>query len=125
MSPLTLDVTAPASAPVAAPDSSVRVWPTFDHQIGMTEARELIGRWKRTNPDQKSSAAVTRVALDRILAQDGCSGVRMYFALLPDMTMTLVAVGVDEFGNDMDEGELAEKLFQCPPFCPMDSALDS
>ena len=112
-------------SPVVAPDSTERVWPTYDHEIGLTEAREMIGRWKRANPEKAGAGAMTRVGLDRLLAQKGCLGVRFYYGLNPDNTMSLIAVGVDEFGNDMDEGELAERIFPCPPYCPMDSALDS
>lgn len=111
--------------PAVEVDSTQRVWPTYDHDIGLTEAREMIGRWKRANPALPSAAAITRVGLDRVLAQKGCAGVRAYYALNDEMAMTLVYVGVDEFGNDMDDGELAERVFSCPPFCPMDSALDS
>lgn len=112
-------------SPAVTPDSTERVWPTYDHEIGMTEARDLIGRWKRANPAQASAGAMTRVALDRILAQEGCHGVRVYYGLNPDGTMALIAVGVDELGNDMDEGALAERTFPCPPFCAIGSALDS
>jgi len=111
--------------PAVEVDSTQRVWPTYDHDIGLTEAREMIGRWKRANPEQVSAGAITRVGLERVLGQDGCVGVRAYYALNEQQIMTLVFVGVDEFGNDMDDGELAEKIFACPPFCPMDSALDS
>lgn len=110
---------------VSEPDSTERVWPTYDHDIGLTEARDMISRFKRANPGKASGGAMTRVALDRILAQNGCAGVRMYYGLNPDMTMSLVLVGVDEHMNDMDEGELAERIFPCPPYCPIDSALDS
>ena len=106
-------------------DSTQRVWPTYDHDIGLTEAREKIGRWKRANPGQPSAVAITKVGLDRVLQQPGCVGARAYYAMNDDMTVTLVFVGVDEFGNDMDEGELADKLYPCPPFCAIDSALDS
>ena len=112
-------------APEVEVDPSVRVWPTFDHQIGMTEAREIIGRWKRAHPDKISASMFTRVGLDRVLNQQGCFGARMYYGLTPENIMTLVIVGVDEYGNDMDEGELAELSFPCPTYCPMDSALDS
>ena len=106
-------------------DSTQRVWPTYDHDIGLTEAREMIGRWKRANPAMGAASATTKVALERILGQDGCVGVRAYFALDASQAMTLVYVGVDESGNDMDDGELAERTFLCPPFCAIDSALDS
>lgn len=106
-------------------DPSERVWPTFNHEIGMTEAREMIARWKRANPAQKSAGAMTRVGLERLLNQQGCMGVRAYYALTAEGNLTLVLVGVDDAGNDMDEGSLVEKVFECPPFCPMGSALDS
>ena len=111
--------------PVVEPVSTDRVWPTYDHQIGMSEAREMIQRFRRANPGQKTAGAMTRVGLERVLGQKGCTGLRFYYAMNPDMTMSLVVVGVDEFGNDMDEGELAERVFGCPPYCPMGSALDS
>jgi hypothetical protein len=107
-------------------ETPARTWdPTFAHEIGMTEARELIGRYKRANPGARSASMFTRVPLDEILAQKGCMGVRMYYGMNPDGTMTLVAVGVDAQGNDQDEGRIAEWTYPCPPFCPMDSALDS
>ena len=111
--------------PVAEPDSTQRVWPTYDHEIGLTEAREKIARFKRANPGKASAGAITRVGLERVLNQKGCTGVRAYYGLNPDNTMTLVFVGVVEFGNDMDYGELADRILHCPPFCAMDSALDS
>jgi len=119
------DKDAVATPVIAEPDSTQRVWPTYDHDIGLTEAREMIARFKRANPGKASAGAMTKVALDRLLIQDGCAGVRMYYSLNPDMTMALVLVGVDEYGNDMDEGELAERVMPCPPFCAINSALDS
>ena len=109
---------------VAEPETTVKAWPTYDHAISLEDARDLIARWRRANPDKRAAGAFTRVPLDRILAQKGCCGIRAHFAMNPDETMTLVLVGTDEFGNDMDTGYLAEQVFPCPPFCPMDSALD-
>jgi len=114
-----------AGTTVAEPVSTPKVWPTYDHAIPLEEARDLIARFRRANPDKRTAGAFTRVPLDRILAQKGCAGIRAYFAMNPDETMTLVLVGTDEAGNDIDSGYLAEQVFPCPPFCPMDSALDS
>jgi len=112
-------------SPEVEVDPSERVWPTFNHEIGLTEAREQIGRYKRANPGSISASAFTRVAFERILGQEGCAGIRAYYALRPDGIPTLVLVGVDEFGNDMDDGELSEETWPCPPICPIGSALDS
>lgn len=100
-------------------------WTTFTHEIDLTEARELIGRHKRENPGSISAVAFGLKAFERILSQKGCVGIRCYFGLKADGLPTLVLVGLDEFGNDMDEGELAEYATPCPPICPMDSLLDS
>ena len=113
------------ATPVAEPETTERVWPTFDHDIGLTEARNMIGRHRRANPGCIGASAFTKVALDRVLLQEGCVGVRMYFGLNEDGTPSLILVGVDVFGNDLDDGELVERGFPCPPFCPTDSALDS
>ena len=64
-----------------------------------------------------------RRALDRILKQDGCSGVRCYFAQKADESWTLVLVGVDEKGKDMAKGEIAEEAQPCPPICDPESPL--
>jgi len=112
-------------SPMIENDPSVKIWPTFSHEVGMTEAREQIARFKRANPGHIAASAFTRVAFDRILGQKGCAGIRAYYAMNPEGFPSLVLVGVDEFGNDMDEGELAEESMPCPPFCPINSALDS
>ena len=106
-------------------DSPAVAWPTFDHEIGVTEAREMIVRFKRNHPGEKTAAAFTRVPLDQILAQRGCAGIRMYFAQHEDGSPTLVLVGVDSDGNDLDEGFIAQKSFLCPPFCDLNSVLDT
>jgi hypothetical protein len=98
--------------------------PTFAHRVELDEAVELINRHKRANPDSRTASMFARVPLDAILAQQGCAGMRMYYGLNPDGTKTLVLVGVDEFGNDMDKGVIADRTYGCPPICTMDSALD-
>ena len=121
MSTQTLGIT----TPVVEPDSTQKVWPTYDHVIGLTESRELIARYQKANPGKIHASAFTRVAFERILAQEGCCGIRSYYAQKEDGTITLVMVGVDQVGNDMDDGELAEEAWPCPPICPNYSAMDS
>jgi hypothetical protein len=64
-----------------------------------------------------------RSAMDRILKQDRCAGIRSYFAMHADGTWTLVLVGVDADGHDLANGELAEEMRPCPPYCDPQSAL--
>ena len=100
-------------------------WQREDHEVGLTLARDLISRSKRANPGQPSAGALNRGALDAILQQAGCEGMRIYFGEKPDGTRTLVIVGMDEFGNDLDEGLILDHTILCPPLCPLNSALDS
>ena len=117
-------VTTPVSIMEEQTGTGTVAWPSFSHEIGLTEARELVNRYRRANPAQRHAVAVTRVPLDAMLAQKGCAGIRIYFALNPDGTPTVVVVGADEDGNDQDEGFIAEYAIPCPPFCPLNSALD-
>ena len=64
-----------------------------------------------------------REVIDRILAQPGCSGLRFYYGMKPDGSMTLVFVGIDSDERDMADGVLATDHFPCPPFCDATSAL--
>jgi hypothetical protein len=96
-----------------------------DHEVGLTEARELIARSKRANPGQPSAGAIGRAALDALLAQQDCAGIRIYYGQKDDGTRTLVLVGMDEMGNDLDEGLVFDRFLGCPPFCALNSALDS
>ncbi|NBW59166.1 MAG: hypothetical protein EBR41_01145, partial [Crocinitomicaceae bacterium] len=62
---------------------------------------------------------------DQILAQSGCEGLRMYFAIEPDGTKTLVVVGIDSVENDITKGLIAENFGPCPKRCPQPNALNS
>jgi hypothetical protein len=45
-------------------------------------------------------------------------GIRAYPAEHDDGATTMVLVGVDERGNDMVAGELAQDWITCPDVCP-------
>ena len=111
------------AAPVAIAETETP-WYTFDHHVELAEAKELIDRHKRQNTTGRTSVISSRVPLDQMLAQEGCVGIRMYFAMNPDGMPTLVLVGVDENFNDLDQGVIADRFLPCPTFCSMDSLLD-
>jgi hypothetical protein len=117
---------ADAEAAVASPDLAPRIrpkrgWPEGDHKVTITEARDLVDRRRRAA--EQPAGAFKREALDRILGQTGCAGIRIYYGMHPDGQPALVLVGVDEYGEEMLDGELAEKNYPCPPFCPLGPSL--
>ncbi len=65
-----------------------------------------------------------RNIFEKILAQDGCVGIRYYYAAKDDATPTLVLVGVDSTGSDMAQGVIAELTYPCPPWCSSPNQLN-
>jgi hypothetical protein len=117
-----VDAQALVATPEVAPDRSpARPWPEGNHDISFTEARRLIARRQRAV--QQSASAFKKDALLRLLNQTGCVGVRMYHAMQEDGRPCLVLVGLDENGEELLDGELVEKGFPCPPFCPSGPSL--
>ncbi|MBC5774674.1 hypothetical protein H8S95_11425 [Pontibacter sp. KCTC 32443] len=57
-----------------------------------------------------------RDILLKLLEQDGCVGIRMYYALDENGQKQLVLVGVDANGNDIEE-MVVDHSSICPPDC--------
>lgn len=58
-----------------------------------------------------------------ILDQEGCMGIRVYYALDGNGDKQLIMVGANADEDDMYEGIIAEVSSPCPPSCPTDSPL--
>lgn len=115
-----------AQAKVTHPDSITetqprRGWPEGDHKIVIGEARDMVDRYRRAV--QRSGGAFKKSALERLLSQTGCVGMRIYYGMHPDGQPALILVGVDENGEELLDGELLENNFPCPPFCPKGPSL--
>jgi hypothetical protein len=100
--------------------------PKSDHKITLEAAVKQVGRHRAAH--RAAAAAIGArptgpfgfhaEAFRRILSQPGCVGIRIYPSLYEDGRQSLVLVGVDEKGNDLTGGELANEPWECPPFCP-------
>ncbi len=64
-----------------------------------------------------------KVALQSVLAQADCVGVRIYFGKQADGTPCLVIVGVNSKNQDMTGGTLLEMGYPCPPICDTTTVL--
>ncbi len=64
-------------------------------------------------------------ALQGILDQEGCVGIRVYYGEDDNGTPQLVLVGADADTNDIIEGNLAQRQVPCPPYCGKDNELNS
>lgn len=66
-----------------------------------------------------------KAAIAGILNQDGCVGIRLYYALNAESEEHLVAVGVNADGNDLYNGVLAERTYTCPEYCSASNPLNT
>ncbi len=95
------------------------------HLITLEVASLMTKAYRDARINNIISNSYERAAFDRILSQEGCVGIRAYFALTTEQSnpgdagrLTLVFVGYDSQDNDLYERELAEAGWACPPRCP-------
>jgi hypothetical protein len=122
------------------------------HAIPVKDAAVLTARWRKNMPAGGiHGARFDRIALDNLLAQPGCAGIRVYLGMKTDSEAgknscwTYVLVGIDANGNDMcgpytaaakakrlalgltandDDGGTEEDPLPCPPSCGDPSPLN-
>lgn len=94
-----------------------------DHRISLAEASELTRGHRSANAAEPKGHLFHREALDSILAQSGCSAIRIYRGRGKGGEHHLVLVGVDGEGKDMVQGGVMERCAPCPPFCDEASPL--
>jgi hypothetical protein len=99
--------------------------PPQNHQISLADAKRYIQNFRNnlTIDCSMKGGAFNREIFDRILAQPGCTAVRYYYAKTDNGTPTIVIVGVDTNGIDMESEVIGESSFPCPPICDTNGAL--
>ena len=95
-----------------------------NHAIALTDASRLTGNF-RASASAGSILGETfgRDAVQSILSQPNCVGVRIYYGRKSDSTPVLILAGVDALNRDLTAGVLLETGFPCPPFCDTSSRL--
>lgn len=97
-----------------------------DHSISLADAAKMTKAHRSSaKAGDVNAHYVGRETVEQILKQPGCAGIRFYHAQHPKGHHTLVAVGVDKGGNDMHQGQIAEQMWPCPPFCAAENPLNS
>lgn len=97
-----------------------------DHSISLADAAKLTRRYRESVPTGSTIAHFFgKDAIQAILNQENCVGIRIYYGLNTDDAKQLVVVGVTPDENDMYNGILAEKSFICPTQCSTNNPLNS
>lgn len=96
-----------------------------DHSIPLATASEWTKNYRLANPNQINGHYFGKDAIQAILAQNNCVGIRIYYALNEAGVKQLIITGVDANENDLYNGLLAERSIQCPPTCGVSNPLNS
>jgi len=95
-----------------------------NHAIALADAVKLTANFRAAaSPGAFLGEAFGRDAVQGILNQTNCVGLRIYYGKRSDSTPALVLVGVDAFGRDLTAGIVDETGFPCPPICDSSSPL--
>ncbi|TAE89020.1 MAG: hypothetical protein EAY81_02545 [Bacteroidetes bacterium] len=93
--------------------------------IDLALAAQWTANYRTNNPSGIRAHFFGRDILEKILAQEGCMGIRMYYALNDEGEQQLVLVGADAGEKDQTNGTVADFSSVCPNNCDPNSALNS
>src|SRR4051812_6791986 len=100
-----------------------------NHNITFTDAGKLTKKYRDTIPlNEIIGGYFGRAAIETLLAQTACVGIRYYYGINTDDKKVLVIVGVDRDGNDLADPNTnvcKEISLPCPTLCSSPNALNS
>lgn len=97
-----------------------------NHDISLSEAAAWTKNYRDTITSGQTIAHLFgKQAIQSILNQSGCVGIRIYYALDDAAAKQIIAVGVNADGNDLYNGLLAERTIRCPQDCSTANPLNS
>jgi len=89
-----------------------------DHLITLEEGETLIKNFQNKEPEDAVKAHFFgKDFLRQVLDQEGCVGIRVYYAREEDGTPTVVLLGANANEGDMTGGYIGNKSKPCPPHC--------
>ena len=98
--------------------------PNQDHEISKDEASEMTARFRESEFfNGIKGGFFGKRAVQEILDQEECVGIRYYYGLDAADIPVLILVGVTVDNIDLIDGKLAELSTTCPPSCDADSPL--
>lgn len=98
-----------------------------NHRLAMDTAISMMENFQADNPFDAYGWYFSRKALEELLSQTGCVGIRIYGGLDAGGKFSPVLFGVTEDGRDIDGAGLSKDLggsiiilemaVPCPPYC--------
>lgn len=94
--------------------------------ITLDEAAQMTARYRATiQPGETIAYAISKDFISRILNQNDCEGLRIYYGKNNLGETTLVVTGINENKDDMYTGLIADGMVICPVDCGITSPLNS
>jgi|LauGreDrversion4_2_1035121.scaffolds.fasta_scaffold628606_2 hypothetical protein len=94
--------------------------------ISLEEASEMTARYRNSiQPGETIAYAISKDYIARILEQNDCEGLRIYYGINNLGETTLVVTGINENKDDMYTGLIADGMVICPVDCGIISPLNS
>lgn len=93
-------------------------------EISLAKASEMTSNYRSQNPGETIAHFFGKDIIQRILSQEGCMGIRIYYGIDQDETKQLILVGADENQNDIIQ-LVADLSFPCPQTCSTHNPLNS
>ena len=93
-------------------------------EFPLDTAAEWTANYRNASPGAVKAHFIGRDLINKMLEQDGCMGLRIYYALDEKGDKQLIIFGADKDENDLYNGIIAEKAIKCPPDCPKGSPLN-
>ncbi|MFH0992063.1 MAG: hypothetical protein V1799_18815 [bacterium] len=95
-----------------------------DQIVSLSIASKLTRNYRDASPKETVRAGgFWKEYLQKLLDQSGCVAMRIYYARKDDGASSFVLVGINEKGDDINDGILLEEAYPCPPWCDDASAL--
>jgi hypothetical protein len=96
------------------------------HDIPLPEAARMTKKYRSSIHEGDTIAHYFgKRDIKALLKQDHCVGMRVYYGLDENGAKQLIITGVDENGNDLFNGLLAERSVKCPLHCGAANPLNS
>jgi hypothetical protein len=93
-------------------------------QFPLVIAADWTKNYREANPNGIIAHFFGKNIIQNILDQDGCMGIRIYYALDENGKKQLIIVGANAEENDIYNGIIAERSYICPPYCSSGNPLN-